>query len=159
MLHDILAHLEWADKRVHSSLEAAVTGDGLAAHEQAVRLYAHILGAEVIWVERIEGKPQSYPVWPAPDLEALGDVASDVHHRLRSAARTDQPDRVVSYRNTDGDAFQTPVSDILVHVCLHGAYHRGQVAHLLRSNGAEPASSDYIEFDRGAPAAKNESRN
>ena len=36
---------------------------------------------------------------------------------------------------------------------LHGAYHRGQIALLLREGGAEPAPTDYIAFVRGAPAA------
>jgi uncharacterized damage-inducible protein DinB len=38
-------------------------------------------------------------------------------------------------------------------VALHGAYHRGQIAQLLRQNGAQPAATDYIGFVRGVPAA------
>jgi len=59
----------------------------------------------------------------------------------------------IAYRNSAGDAFQSTVEEILHHVFLHGAYHRGQVAMWLRSAGAEPAPTDYIAFARGAPAA------
>ena len=36
---------------------------------------------------------------------------------------------------------------------MHGSYHRGQVAMLLRQSGAEPLPTDYIVFVRGVPAA------
>jgi uncharacterized damage-inducible protein DinB len=42
---------------------------------------------------------------------------------------------------------------MLVHVALHGQYHRGQVALLLRASGFEPATTDYIAWTRGVPAA------
>jgi uncharacterized damage-inducible protein DinB len=55
--------------------------------------------------------------------------------------------------NSAGQAFTSTVEDILLHVCLHGQYHRGQVALLLREAGAAPATTDYIAFARGAPTA------
>jgi uncharacterized damage-inducible protein DinB len=38
-------------------------------------------------------------------------------------------------------------------VALHGSYHRGQIALLVRAGGSTPAPTDYIAFIRGAPAA------
>ena len=58
--------------------------------------------------------------------------------------------------NSAGEHFETTVSDILTHVALRRAYHRGQVAHLLRQAGAEPQPTDYIPIVRGASAAKNQ---
>jgi uncharacterized damage-inducible protein DinB len=45
------------------------------------------------------------------------------------------------------------VEDILLHTCLHGAYHRGQIARDLRQAGDPPEPTDYIAFIRGSPAA------
>jgi uncharacterized damage-inducible protein DinB len=45
------------------------------------------------------------------------------------------------------------VGDMLLHVALHGAYHRGQIALLVRAGGSTPSPTDYIAFIRGAPAA------
>jgi len=50
-------------------------------------------------------------------------------------------------------AFRSRVEDILLHVVLHGCYHRGQVAIALREAGAEPSATDFIAFVRGVPAA------
>jgi hypothetical protein len=51
----------------------------------------------------------------------------------------------------------SPGSDaraLAVVIALHGAYHRGQVALVVRGGGGEPASTDYIGFVRGVPAAR-----
>ena len=45
------------------------------------------------------------------------------------------------------------MEDMLLQVVLHGCYHRGQVALVVRGAGAEPSPTDYIAFVRGAPAA------
>ena len=61
--------------------------------------------------------------------------------------------RNVHYTNSAGLEFDSTVGDILLHVALHGAYHRGQIALLVRAGGSAPAPTDYIQFTRGAPAA------
>jgi uncharacterized damage-inducible protein DinB len=52
--------------------------------------------------------------------------------------------RKVAYVNSLGESWTNAVEDILLHVIAHSAYHRGQVALALRSDGHEPAYSDYV---------------
>jgi uncharacterized damage-inducible protein DinB len=61
--------------------------------------------------------------------------------------------RPVTYKNSAGAQFTSLVEDILLHVCLHGAYHRGQITTALRTSGSIPNPTDYIAFIRGAPTA------
>jgi uncharacterized damage-inducible protein DinB len=61
--------------------------------------------------------------------------------------------RIVHYRNSAGDEFDNAIEDILVHVAMHGSYHRGQISLLVRDAGTEPQPTDFIAFVRGAPAA------
>ena len=61
--------------------------------------------------------------------------------------------RMIRYTNSTGQEFHTTVEDILLHVCMHGCYHRGQIAARLRAVGAEPLPTDYIAFVRGTAAA------
>jgi uncharacterized damage-inducible protein DinB len=56
----------------------------------------------------------------------------------------------LTYRNFKGTEFRTPVGEILMHVAMHGAYHRGQVAKALRAEGHAPADTDFITFVREA---------
>jgi uncharacterized damage-inducible protein DinB len=149
MLDKILDHQRWADFRTLESLRQ------VAAPKEARSVFGHIIGAETIWADRIAGLPQSSPVWPVLDLDTTAEVLEALHDRFAAYCRTDLS-RIVKYTNSDGVHFETSVADILTHIALHGAYHRGQVAHLLRSGNVEPQPTDYIQFVRGAPAAKNQ---
>lgn len=95
-------------------------------------------------------------VWPPLDLEQCGALAAATHAGLTAVCRQLDAaglDREIPYTNSAGVAFQSSPRDILLHVALHGCYHRGQVALELRRAGAEPRPTDYIAFVRGAPAA------
>ena len=52
--------------------------------------------------------------------------------------------RAVSYKNSKGEVYTSAVEDILTHVLLHSAYHRGQIASHMRANGQTPAYTDFI---------------
>ena len=147
----MIAHLEWADARALGALRAATT-----PVPKAFEIYAHVLGAEHTWLSRVAGRAPRHPVWPALDLEQCEALARENAAELHAIAATADDAsmvRVVAYRNSAGQAFESTVEDMLLQVLLHGSYHRGQVALLLRAGGAEPASTDYIAFVRGAPAA------
>lgn len=150
-LRRLFEHLIWADRACADALVAAG-----AAGAPAVLTYAHVIGAELVWLDRLEGRPQSVAVWPAVDLAGSLALAETARRRwaslLTPLAEADL-ERDVDYTNSAGRAFTSRAGDILVHVALHGAYHRGQIAQLLRQNGAEPAATDYIGFVRGVPAA------
>jgi uncharacterized damage-inducible protein DinB len=147
----LLAHLRWADALTLRSLR-----DASSAPARALELYAHVVGAEEVWLSRIEGRPSSVPVWPSLDLDECERLAATTHESLaRVVASLDEAGvaRLVHYRNSAGLEFDSRLDDILLHVAMHGAWHRGQVATLLRGAGDEPAPSDYIAFVRGTPTA------
>jgi uncharacterized damage-inducible protein DinB len=140
--------LYWADRRLLETLEAA--GDPPAA---AIRLYDHILNAERVWLTRLEGKDSSrLPIWTSPDsLDGMRNRMEAIHAdftRYLSALDDAAADAELEYRNQTGAAFRNRVRDILLHVALHGQYHRGQINQLLRGSGFEPVNVDYITWDR-----------
>ena len=147
----LFAHLAWADEHVLQSLRDA--GDDAP---RADELLAHILGSELVWLSRIEGRRTDVPVWPDLSLDECAALAARVrreYERLLATLDAGGIRRLVHYRNSAGAEFDSTVGDILLHVALHGAYHRGQIALLVRAGGSVPAPSDYIAFVRGAPAA------
>jgi uncharacterized damage-inducible protein DinB len=150
-LKRLFEHMSWADRAAAAALTAAPEPPPLA-----LATYAHVLGAELVWIDRLEGLPQSVAVWPGADLAACRDLADRAQRRYAAyLALLTEPDldRPVPYTNSAGQSFETRAGDILLHVALHGSYHRGQVAQLLRAAGAVPAATDYIGFVRGVPAA------
>ncbi|HEV8149610.1 MAG TPA: DinB family protein [Gemmatimonadales bacterium] len=151
MLERLFAHLRWADGRTLAALRAAP-----APPAKALELYAHILGAEHLWLARLRQEPAKVAVWPAADLAGCDALAAANHSAFSALGATlDEAElnREIPYTNSAGKAFHSRVRDILLHVVLHGCYHRGQVALLLREAGAEPEPTDYIAFVRGAAAA------
>jgi uncharacterized damage-inducible protein DinB len=152
-LSRLLDHLAWADEQALRSLRGAA-----APPTAALAIYAHIIGAEHVWAARITGRPARVAVWPELTLEACTALSAENHAALRAVLDTDALDRMVHYRNSAGAEFDSRVDDILLHVALHGAYHRGQVSRALREAGATPFPTDYIAFVRGAPAATREAR-
>ena len=46
------------------------------------------------------------------------------------------------------ERFRSSLHDILMHVIMHSAYHRGQIAADMRASGAEPVYTDFIHAVR-----------
>jgi len=150
-LDKLLAHLEWADRRVLDSLRAMTHRD-----QRALDLYAHVLGAEHTWLSRILERTPKEKIWPDLTLDRAAVLAAENAAGLRAlleGCSADQLQRKVAYRNSAGIALESTVEDMLLQVILHGCYHRGQVALLVRGAGGEPSPTDYIAFVRGVPAA------
>lgn len=144
-------HLEWADRRALASLERE--GDPPA---DALAIYAHVLGAEHVWLARLRGESPVLAVWPTLSLADCARVAAVNVAAFRALlAQLDARSlgEQVAYVNSAGQAFRSTRLEILLHVALHGMYHRGQVALLVRRSGGEPVPTDFIAFARGAPAA------
>jgi uncharacterized damage-inducible protein DinB len=57
-------------------------------------------------------------------------------------------DDKVEYRNNKGEVWSSNVADVITHVILHSAYHRGQIALQLRASHGEPAYTDFIHAVR-----------
>ncbi len=114
---------------------------------ETLRRLAHILSAEKLWLERLRGEPQKMPVWPTATFDACAALADEMRQRwtqyLQDRTITGF-DEVIEYRNTKGEKWSSRVEDVLTHVLMHSAYHRGQIALQLRTTGAEPAYTDFI---------------
>ena len=154
-LPKLFDHLEWADARALGALRAA------SAPPARVReIYAHILGSEHTWIARIEGREPRVAIWPTLNDEELARVSGEnvaAFRRILDGATDVDLTRIVAYRTSAGHPYESTVEDILIHVALHGSYHRGQIATLLRQGGSEPVATDYILFSRDAPAASRAS--
>ncbi len=147
----LFAHMRWADQCTLDALRSTPTPP-----RRAVEIYAHVLAAEHVWLSRVRQVPPSVRVWPSMtlgDCVLLAQANAEQYEALVATLDAPALDREVAYTNSAGVSFRSTIGDILLHVALHGAYHRGQVALLLRDAGAVPQPSDYIAFVRGAPAA------
>jgi uncharacterized damage-inducible protein DinB len=158
----MLRAMAWSDRQVLS----AVPRD-LAMPGEVLPLLSHLLAAEHVWLLRLRRRETRWPVWPDLTLAECERLAgenaagyaglllcltdADLHvaipwrgidsFRCRHGTGVRQP-------TTRGEEFATPVIDILTHVVIHGAYHRGQIAKAFRRAGILPVRTDYIDFVR-----------
>jgi uncharacterized damage-inducible protein DinB len=144
-------HAKWADRKLLEAL-------GPMAREapKAYREFAHVIGTEELWLARLERRPPRQAVWPEISRAEVVRLAEETHQAYDSyLASLRDGDLLVSvpYTNSAGRNFVNSVGDILLHVALHGQYHRGKVNLLLRQAGLPSVPTDYIAFVRGAPAA------
>ena len=135
----------WANREVLDSLEQS------PPPSKSLRWMAHILGAEHLWMARLRRRQPALPVWPDLDVEQCGTQLDELSRLwpayLRGLTRERLGD-TISYTNSKGEAWTNTVEEILTHVTIHSAYHRGQIAADLRSAGSSPAYTDYIHAVR-----------
>jgi len=118
---------------------------------RSLKWMGHIVGAEYLWLARLREEPAPLPVWPDLAVEQcaahLGELSGMWHEYLADAGANRVAQRV-TYTNSKGEEWTSAVEDILTHVTIHSAYHRGQIASDLRAAGQAPAYTDFIHAVR-----------
>lgn len=113
----------------------------------------HIYQADRVWLDRLEERPSGKLEDYAPPgcMWELRDAWLEVHDRMIAFMKNlDESgvNRIIAYKNLAGEAFESPIWQIILHVVNHGSYHRGQVTSMIRQLGAKPTSLDLIRFYR-----------
>jgi uncharacterized damage-inducible protein DinB len=142
-LRRLLQYDGWANRDTVESLQEHPP-------ERSLRWMAHILGAEYLWLARLEDESAPLAVWPDLGVDACREKAAALARLWPEflEAHRNSLDDTVSYTNSQGEAWTNTVEEILTHVTVHSAYHRGQIASDLRAAGMTPAYTDYIHAVR-----------
>ncbi len=137
---------EWANARMLAALK------GLDDDSRPLQLMAHVLVAQKIWLERINGRDTTgvdkSPKLTLAEAQILADENREALSEIVAGADDERLDSEIEYKNLSGAEFRTSLRDILTHVALHGAYHRGQAAAALRAAQVTPPNTDFITFVR-----------
>ncbi len=142
----LLRYDDWANREVFTSLQGVQEPP-----PRSLKLLAHILSAERLWLERLRLQKQTYPVWPQFRLaQCKLEVAElpGLWKNYLAALGESGLSRSLTYKNTKGESFTSTKQDIVLHVVMHSAYHRGQIAADMRAAGFTPAYTDFIHAVR-----------
>lgn len=147
-LRKLYVYDHWANREVASALQTAAQSS-----PRSVRLMAHVVGTEWTWRSRILPDSKKMAVWPQLTVEQVAREVEELRAAWEDYLIQLTPERLqepAAYINSKGERFRNELGDILTHVVMHSAYHRGQIADEMRACGLEPVYTDFIHAVRQA---------
>ena len=141
----LLNHEFWANERIIHTMRSLDVNP-----PKAIELFDHILGSHDNWLARIKHEQ--------PHLSIRDNHANDFdyvfqakHYFLQWMEMIETHDPMaltVSYQNSRGESFSNTLYEIVVHICLHSQYHRGQIVSAIRPQISSVPSTDMIAYMR-----------
>jgi uncharacterized damage-inducible protein DinB len=120
--------------------------------QKAVDLMSHLVAARNMWLHRLGQGTRPADLFPEnTSITELPRLVSEMEAAWRSyfANLTDaEIAQQLEYSSFEGPRFRNTIEDVLTQLYGHSLYHRGQIAMILRSIGAEPAPTDFIYWTR-----------
>jgi uncharacterized damage-inducible protein DinB len=153
----LIAEKRWADRGLYD----VVTRDfERLSKEDAflmLRILDHIHVVDQIFQHHLQGLPHTFQAprsQEMPDLRVLANSAKEVDDWYASYVNglaEDDFEQPLEFAFTSGKPARMKRGEILLHVCLHGTYHRGNAGALLQLRGFTPsrdAITDFLEDSR-----------
>ncbi len=139
----LFEHEHWANLKV---LEKVVSLEKSPA--KAIELLSHVIAAQRIWLDRINGNETQVQVWEVFEAEIMLELLEINYSEMQNLIKSDDLERLIVYKNSKGTAFVSTTSQILTHLTHHAAYHRGQIITIIKPFTADLPVTDYIFYVR-----------
>lgn len=150
----LIAIKQWADHGLCDAVGANL--DQLSGEERfiMVRILDHIHTVDRIFQHHLQGKPHGFTAARSevmPELQALADSMREVdawYVAYVAGLGAEDFEEPIDFTFTSGKPARMTRGEILLHVCLHGTYHRGNAGAVLQLKGLTPsrdAVTDYLE--------------
>ncbi|HET6971124.1 MAG TPA: DinB family protein [Phenylobacterium sp.] len=145
---------QWADRGL---CDAVVRNLGQLSEQETsilLRILDHIHAVDRIFQHHLLGRPHAFKAARSeviPSLEALVDGIGEVDGWYAAYVRDLAPEDFeapIDFVFTSGKPARMRRGEILLHVCLHGTYHRGNAGAVLQLKGLTPSPdsiTDYLE--------------
>jgi uncharacterized damage-inducible protein DinB len=125
-----------------------------------LRLLDHIHTVDEIFRHNLEEIPHDYTAprsAEVPAFEVLRNEAratANWYADYADALMPDEVDETIDFAFSSGERASMTRSEMLLHVAMHAAGHRGQVALLLQKNGIQPwpdRITDFLKAETAGP--------
>jgi uncharacterized damage-inducible protein DinB len=158
IVRELYAYHRWANRRlfdVAAALGEAPVGRDVGpqfSYPTIRRMLAHIYGADAVWLSRWKGT--ALDAMPGADVQSLADLRSRwdplEQEQRQFVERLSAADleRVIEYKNTQGEAFVLPLGPLLLHVANHATHHRSEVATMLTMVSGSPPDTGMATYQR-----------
>lgn len=152
LLHSLFQYKAWSNEQLFVELAKVDPVAQQEARHSAVRLLNHIYVVDQIFAAHLSGAAQAFAATNTPEtptLEALRDGATMLDAWYVDYTADLSPEQLaenISFTFTDGDKGLMSREEMLTHVSLHGAYHRGAAGRIMSQAGTPPPRDLYTRF-------------
>ncbi|HEY6515520.1 MAG TPA: DinB family protein [Steroidobacteraceae bacterium] len=148
----LIAIKRWADRSLYDVIERNL--ERLPAEESSImlRILDHMHSVDRIFQHHLRGTPHSFRAPRSatiPELQALADGVREVDDWYLSyvdSLTAEELEEPVDFVFTSGKAARMRRGEIILHVCLHGTYHRGNAGLALQLRGITPGRDSITDF-------------
>jgi uncharacterized damage-inducible protein DinB len=148
----LIRYKQWADRGLYEGVAKDI--ERLSAQDALIvlRVLDHIHVVDRIFQNHLQGLAHAFRAprsEETPDLRKLTADARDVddwyvsYVRNLAAPDFEQP---VDFVFTNGKPARMTRGEIILHVCLHGTYHRGNAGILFQKSGISPSDDRMTDF-------------
>jgi uncharacterized damage-inducible protein DinB len=143
----MIEYNHWANLKALESIKTLIN-----EYDKPMKIFSHILLSEELWLKRVKNiTPKEQKFWEYLSIESCSQLVEKNKNDWDNYLFQKSPEVLedkISYVNSKGVQYSNSLNEILTHVFYHSAYHRGQVAVLVRQAGGEPALTDFIVYIR-----------
>jgi uncharacterized damage-inducible protein DinB len=142
----------WADRGLYEAV--GQNSDRLSKEDTflMLRVLDHIHTVDRIFQHHLQRLPHNFTAprsQTMPELQVLADGMREVDDWYAAYVRgltEDDFDQVLDFVFTSGKPARMTRGEIILHVCLHGTYHRGNAGALLQLRGLTPSRDAITDF-------------
>ena len=154
-LSDLLAYDRWANHQyldVIAKLSAEKFTRKLGGSFGSIRdTLVHLAWAEWLWTKRWQSNSPKLRATPEkfPTCESVRSYLNEVEDAQRRVFEHEKPDTMtvrIRYTNLKREVWEYTLEEMVHHLTMHSAYHRGQLATLLRQLDVVPPTTDYLVY-------------
>jgi uncharacterized damage-inducible protein DinB len=148
----LVRYKQWADRGLYEVLAQNVERLPAEDATNLLRVLDHIQAVDWIFQHHLQGRPHDLHAPRSavlPDLPQLAKNAQDVGDWYVSyVGDLSAPafEQAMDFAFTNGTPTRMTRGEIILHVCLHGTYHRGNAGVLLLKNGISPNQDRLTDF-------------
>lgn len=148
----LIAIKRWADRGLYDVVSrnfGRLTGEDASI---MLRVLDHIHVVDRIFQHHLQELPHTFRVprsEKVPELQALANSVREVDDWYASyvdSLTADDFEQPVNFVFTSGRPARMRRGEIILHVCLHGTYHRGNAGAVLQLKGITPSRDSITDF-------------
>lgn len=151
ILKSLFEYKSWADRELFELL-ASVEPEHAEQLHTSIRTLNHIYVVDRIFKAHLNGESRPFDATNTQTTPSLAQLWTEVaatntwYEQYVTNLSPSSLVEVIVFEFTDGDRGKMSREEILLHIAMHGGYHRGNVGQVLKSISLMPPRDLYTKF-------------